>query len=288
MRTEIEIGCEDGIAAGDLGFPMDPGFSSPSLDRAGPLCFPPRHHAATRAQDAPRAPVETRHARSMNEETWSAVDEYLAGLLVQRDAALEAALKSSAAAELPEIQVSECQGKFLQLLARVSGARKILELGTLGGFSTLWLAGALPAGGSLITVESEERHAAVARENLARAGFAESVEVRVGPALDILPRIAAEAAGPFDLIFIGADKANYPEYLAWALRLSRRGTVIVADNIVRNGAVLDASSDDANVRGVRRFCELLAAEPRVTATGIQTVGAKGYDGFAFALVTADE
>lgn len=223
----------------------------------------------------------------MTDDTWSAVDRYISDRLIPDDAALQAALEASAAAGLPDIQVSACQGKLLQLLVRMHGARRVLELGTLGGYSTLWLAGGLPADGRLITVEFDEKHAAVARTNIARAGFAKNVEVRVGPALAILPQIAAEEAGPFDLIFIDADKENYPEYFTWALRLARRGTVIIADNIVRNGAVIDPASSDPRVLAVRRLYEQLAAEPRVSATAIQTVGTKGYDGFAIALVIAD-
>jgi len=218
-------------------------------------------------------------------ERWTAVDRYFAELLVPSEPALAAALEASAAAGLPQHDVSPIQAKLLQLLARLQGARAILELGTLGGYSTIWLARALPAGGRLITFESDPRYAEVARANIARAGLAAVVEVRVGPALDTLPRLAAEGLGPFDLIFVDADKQTNPEYLAWALELSRPGSLIVADNVVRNGAVVDADSRDPHVEGIRRFTELLAAEPRVSATAIQTVGSKGYDGFAIALVT---
>jgi predicted O-methyltransferase YrrM len=183
--------------------------------------------------------------------------------------------------------VTANQGKLLQLVAQIQGARTILELGTLGGYSTIWLARGLPVGGRLVTLEVDPRYAEVARSNIARAGLVDVVELRVGPALETLRELAAEGGGPFDLIFIDADKASYPAYLPWALELSRRGTLIIADNVVRAGAILDASSDDVNVQGVRRFTELLAAEPRVSATAIQTVGAKGYDGFALALVVAD-
>jgi predicted O-methyltransferase YrrM len=223
----------------------------------------------------------------MSQEQWTAVDRYFTDLLVTPDAALEAALQASAAAGLPSIHVSPNQGKLLHLLARVQGARRILEIGTLGGYSAIWLARALPAGGQLITLEADPRHAEVARANLARAGLAEVVDLRLGQALQTLPQLVAEGRDPFDLIFLDADKRNYPEYFAWALRLSRRGSVIVVDNVVRKGAVIDASSGDPDVQGVRRFNELLAAEPRVSATAIQTVGSKGYDGFALALVTAD-
>jgi predicted O-methyltransferase YrrM len=221
------------------------------------------------------------------QEQWTAVDRYLTDLFVQPDPALEAALQASAAAGLPPIQVSPNQGKLLLLLARVQAARNILEIGTLGGYSTVWLARALPGNGRLITLELDEKFAAVARANIARAGLADVVELRLGRALQTLPQLAAEGRGPFDLIFIDADKASYPDYFKWALKLSRRGSLIIADNIVRKGAVADAASSDPNVQGVRRFNELLAAEPRVSATAIQTVGSKGYDGFAIALVTAD-
>jgi predicted O-methyltransferase YrrM len=220
-------------------------------------------------------------------EQWSAVDRYFADLLVSPDPALEAALQASAAAGLPSIHVSPSQGKLLQLLARMQNARAILEIGTLGGYSTIWLARALPPDGRLVTLEADPRHAAVARANLARAGLADVVELRLGRALDLLPRLAAEGRGPFDLIFIDADKVSYAEYLEWALRLSRRGSLIIADNVVRKGAVVEADSADPNVQGVRRFNERLAAEPRLSAVALQTVGSKGYDGFAMALVVAD-
>jgi predicted O-methyltransferase YrrM len=222
----------------------------------------------------------------MTQKTWTAVDRYLDNLLVGQDAALEAALKASAEAELPPISVSPTQGKLLNLLARVRGARAILEIGTLGGYSAIWMARALPADGRLVTLEVDPKHAEVARANLERAGLAQRVEVRLGRALDSLARLEAENAGPFDLVFIDADKPSMPEYFRWALRLARPGTLIVLDNVVRDGAVIDASSPDPSVQGVRRLNELIASEPRVSATVIQTVGAKGYDGFALALVTA--
>jgi predicted O-methyltransferase YrrM len=215
---------------------------------------------------------------------WTAVDAYLADHLIAKDDVLEAALKDSEAAELPAIQVTPLQGKMLQMFARMVGARRILEVGTLGGYSTIWLARALPEGGGLITLEAAAKHAAVARKNLERAGLLGSVELREGPALDTLPQLVAEGAGPFDLIFLDADKENNAEYLQWALRLSRVGTVIVTDNVVREGGVIDAESDDAMVKGTRRFFEAVAAEPRVTATAIQTVSGKKYDGFALLIV----
>jgi predicted O-methyltransferase YrrM len=218
------------------------------------------------------------------DEKWIAVDRYITDLFGASDAALEAALASSDAAGLPAINVSPPQGKLLMLLAKALGARKILEIGTLGGYSTIWLARALPPDGRLITLEFEPKHAEVARANIARAGFANSVEVRLGAAIETLPKLASEAAGPFDFIFIDADKPSYPDYLDWSLKLSRPGTLIVADNVVRDGAVVDASSTDVLVQGIRRFNEKLAATPRVSATALQTVGVKGYDGFAMALV----
>jgi predicted O-methyltransferase YrrM len=221
----------------------------------------------------------------MNASAWTDVDDYFNDLLVPADPALDDALAASEEAGLPHINVAPNQGKLLHLLARISGARTILEMGTLGAYSTIWLARALPPGGRLVTLEADARHAEVARANLDRAGFAGVVQVRLGPALDTLPALADEGAGPFDLIFIDADKLNYPSYLDWSLKLSRPGTVIIGDNVVRGGAVTDADSTDPSVRGVRRFTELIAAEPRLTATAIQTVGVKGYDGFALALVT---
>ena len=224
----------------------------------------------------------------MTQKLWTAVERYLTDLLVGADPALDAALEASAAAGLPAHEVSPNHGKLLFLLARIQRARTILELGTLGGYSTIWLARALPAGGRLVTLEADQRHAEVARANVARAGLADLVELRVGRALETLPRLAAEGRAPFDLVFVDADKGSNPEYLAWVLELSRPGGLIVADNVVRGGAVVDAASGDPSVQGVRRFYELLAAEPRVSATAIQTVGSKGYDGFAIALVTPEE
>jgi len=223
----------------------------------------------------------------MSQDQWTAVDRYISDTLVGNDPVLEAALRDSDAAGLPAIHVSPTQGKFLQLLAQGMNARAILEIGTLGGYSTICLARALPAGGRLISLESEPKHADVARANLARAGLANVVEVRTGRALELLPRILAEGAGPFDFIFIDADKLSYPDYFSWALRLSRVGSMIVADNVVRKGGVVDKDSSDPGVTGVRRMNELIAAEPRVSATAIQTVGSKGYDGFMIARVAAE-
>ena len=215
---------------------------------------------------------------------WTAVDAYLADHLIAKDDVLEAALRDSEAAELPPIQVTALQGKMLGMFARMVGARRILEVGTLGGYSTIWLARALPEGGRLVTLEAAAKHAAVARKNLERAGVLGKVELREGPALETLPRLVAEGAGPFDMIFLDADKEHNAEYLQWAIRLSRVGTVIVTDNVVREGAVIDAASEDPMVQGTRRFFEAVAAEPHVTATAIQTVSGKKYDGFALLMV----
>jgi predicted O-methyltransferase YrrM len=218
------------------------------------------------------------------QSAWSAVDTYLSGVLLPDDPALEEAVRSSERAGLPAIQVSPLQGKMLHLLALMRGARSILEIGTLGGYSTIWMAKALRPGGRLITLEIDPKHAEVARANLLRAGLERLVDVRVGRALDTLPRLVEEGAGPFDLVFIDADKPSGTDYFQWALKLSRVGTIIVVDNVVRDGEVADASNTDANVVGSRRVLEAMAAEPRVSATAIQTVGVKGYDGFAMALV----
>jgi predicted O-methyltransferase YrrM len=217
-------------------------------------------------------------------EQWSAVDDYLNQVVVRPDIALDQALRATSEAGLPEIAVSAPLGKLLNLLARLVGARRILEVGTLGGYSTIWMARALPAEGRIITLEIDPRHAEVARANIQRAGVDAEVEVRVGPALDSLPKLAAEGAGPFDLVFIDADKANIPEYFEWGLKLGRPGGAIVVDNVIRNGAVLDPSGRDDRVAGVRRLNDLLASRPDLNATTIQTVGGKGYDGFTLALI----
>ena len=222
----------------------------------------------------------------MTQEQWSQFDEYIAKLLVPSDEALDAALAESAQAGLPAINVASNQGKFLSLLARIQGAKNILEIGTLGGYSTIWLARALPKDGRLVTLERDPKHAEVARRNLARAQLGELVSVRVGPALETLPELAAEGLPPFDFVFIDADKQSIPEYFEWALKLSRVGSVIVVDNVVRNGAVLDATSTDPNVQGVRRLNELLAKTPSVSATTVHTVGSKGDDGVALIRVTS--
>ncbi|MFO0827500.1 MAG: O-methyltransferase [Phycisphaerales bacterium] len=221
----------------------------------------------------------------MKDARWAEVDRYIAETLVGRDAALDAAAHDTDAAGLPPISVTPSHGKLLMLLATMCGARRILEIGTLGGYSAIWMAKALPPDGQLVTLEIDPRRAEVARANIARAGFGRVVDVRVGRAIDVLPTIAAARGAPFDLVFIDADKPSNPEYFAWALELTRRGGVIVVDNVVRDGAIVDAKSTDASVLGVRRLNELIAAEPRVRATTIQTVGAKGYDGFTLAVVT---
>ena len=223
----------------------------------------------------------------MSRKTWTAVDRYITDTLVGPDHALDAAIAASSAAGLPTIAVSPNEGKLLHILAKALGARRILEIGTLGGYSTIWLARALPADGRLVTLEYEPRHAEVARKNIARAGLSELVDIRVGPALEALPKLAGEGLGPYDLTFIDADKENNPDYFFWALKLSRRGSLIVVDNVVRDGEVADPKSRDPMILGIRRMNELIASEPRVAATAIQTVGARGYDGFAIAVVVAD-
>jgi predicted O-methyltransferase YrrM len=224
----------------------------------------------------------------MAEKLWKDMDRYITDLLVPSDPALEAALESSKAAGLPTINVAANQGKLLHLLARLGGARRILEIGTLGGYSTIWLARALaPApGGRMVTLEFDPKHAKVAKANIARAGLAEVVEVRIGPAIAALPKLQSEGAGPFDLIFIDADKESTPDYFQWALKLSRIGTAIVVDNVVRGGEIADGRDGDAGLQGVRKFYEMVATEKRVSATAIQTVGSKGHDGFALVLVIA--
>ncbi|MFF3779966.1 O-methyltransferase [Streptomyces sp. NPDC001933] len=216
---------------------------------------------------------------------WTEVDDYFNGLLVGPDEALDAAVEASDEAGLPAIQVAANQGKLLNLLARLQGARTVLEIGTLGGYSTIWLARALPEGGKVVTLEADPAYAEVARANIERAGLADVVEIRVGRALDTLPELAAQGYGPFDVVFIDADKPSNPDYLAWSLKLTRPGSLIVADNVVRDGEVVDGESEDPKVQGVRRFTELVAAEPTLTATALQTVGSKGYDGLMMALVT---
>ncbi|ROQ94710.1 putative O-methyltransferase YrrM [Streptomyces sp. 2132.2] len=219
----------------------------------------------------------------MAQRTWTAVDDYFGGLLVEEDEALVAANADAEAAGLPAHQVAPNQGKLLHLLARIRGARTVLEIGTLGGYSTIWLARALPAGGRLVTLEVDPHCADVAEANVARAGLADVVDIRRGPALALLPHLTDLA--PFDLVFIDADKPSNPDYLKWALELTGPGSVIIGDNVVRDGAVVDPDSTDPRVQGVRRFTELIAEHPNLTATALQTVGSKGYDGLVMALVT---
>jgi predicted O-methyltransferase YrrM len=219
----------------------------------------------------------------MSRDLWSAVDRYVEGALLPPDPVLEAALQANASAGLPAIDVAPNQGKLLHLIAQMLGARSILEIGTLGGYSTIWLARALPVGGKLVTLEADPQHAEVARANVARAGLTPVVDVRVGQALDTLPALAGQL---FDLVFIDADKPNNPAYLAWALRLTRPGSVIVVDNVVRQGGILDATSEDPRIQGTRSMFEAIAREPRLEATAIQTVGSKGHDGFVLARVVS--
>ncbi len=219
-------------------------------------------------------------------DSWYAVDDHLVDLFALDDDILRAAVDASAAAGMPQIQVSATLGRFLNIQARAIGARRILEIGTLAGYSSIWLGRALPVDGRLITLELEPHHAEVARANFARAGLETLVEVRVGPASESLAALAEAGVEPFDMVFIDADKEGYPDYLEWSLRLSRPGTLIVADNVVRGGAILDVASADSRVQGIRRFNEAVARDPRLDATILQTVGAKGYDGICFALVLA--
>ena len=218
------------------------------------------------------------------EPLWDRVDAYLTDTFVPREEAFAAALADSEKAGLPAIQVSPPQGRLLELLARALHARQILEIGTLGGYSTLWLARGLAPGGRIVTLEVDPKHAEVARRSFERAGRSGAIELRLGAALETLPRMVEERAGPFDLVFVDADKPNLPDYFSWSLKLSRPGTLIVVDNVVREGDVVDAASADASVQGVRRMNERIAAEPRVSGTTLQTVGGKGYDGLAFVLV----
>jgi predicted O-methyltransferase YrrM len=220
----------------------------------------------------------------MNQELWTAVDHYINNVAVGGDAALEAASEAAVASQLPPISVTPAHGKFLHLMARMQGARHILEIGTLAGYSTIWLARAVPPGGRVVTLEANPMHADMARANLTRAGVSDRVDIRLGQALETLPQLAVEKHDPFDFVFIDADRTNLAEYFDWAITLAHAGSVIIVDNVVRKGGVIDASSEDANIKGVRRFAERLSSDSRVTATIVQTVSAKGYDGFAMALV----
>jgi len=224
----------------------------------------------------------------MTQDQWTAVDRYISELFVPPDPVLDAALQDAAQAGLPPIQVTPNQGKLLAILAQSIGARSILEIGTLGGYSTIWLGRALPPGGNLLTLELNPKHAGIALANIRRAGLDELVELRLGAALDTLPQLLAEGRGPFDLVFIDADKPNAANYFAWALKLTRPGSLIITDNVVRKGALIDANSQDQDVQGMRRFTESLAAETRVSAIVTQTVGSKGHDGFAIAIVKTND
>lgn len=222
----------------------------------------------------------------MSQEKWSAVDAYISGMLIPADPVLETALQNCTEAGLPPINVAPNQGKLLHMLAQLRGARRILEIGTLGGYSTIWLARALQAGGSLVSLEVNAGHAEVARKNIEAADLSETVSVIVGKAADVLEKLAADNVEPFDLVFIDADKENNPVYLKGSLKLSRQGTLIICDNVVRNGTVIDAGSSEPDVLGTRHFFELIAAEPRLTSTAIQTVGIKGWDGLSISIVTS--
>jgi predicted O-methyltransferase YrrM len=220
----------------------------------------------------------------VSEKLWSEVDSYIAEKLLPDDPVMKEVLEANRRGGLPAIDVSPAQGRFLDLLVRIAGARKVLEIGTLGGYSTIWMARALPPDGRVVTLEYSKAHASVARENFERAGLAAKIELRVGAALDSLPAVESDGLSPFDLVFIDADKPNNPNYLEWAVRLSRKGTVIVLDNVIRDGEVIDAGSKDSSIVGTRKAFDLLGGNARLTSTALQTVGAKGYDGFAIAVV----
>ncbi len=220
----------------------------------------------------------------MSQEQWTAVDQYFCDLFIPPDAVLEVVLRASDEGGLPPHNVAPNQGKLLMMLAQIHKAQRILEIGTLGGYSTIWLARGLPEGGHLITLEFNPKHAEVAKKNFAHAGLSDRIEIRVGRAANSLAQMEQEGHAPFDLIFIDADKPSNPEYFAWALKFSRPGTLIIADNVVRDGAVLDSESEDANIQGIRQFNQLAASDASISVTAIQTVGSKGYDGFALLLV----
>jgi predicted O-methyltransferase YrrM len=254
-----------------------------SLHSISQLCHRPRYTNWSHQSNLPR-PLTLRYPFRMSNQLWSDVDTYIASHLLPPDPALDQALHSNAAAGLPSIDVAPNQGKLLHLLARIQQAGRILEIGTLGGYSTIWLARALSASGRLISLEVDPHHAEVARSNVARAGLSSLVNIRVGPALDSLAQLLREDTPPFDLIFIDADKPNNPAYLDFAIKLSRPGTVIIVDNVIREGDILDANHPDPRVHGSRRLFESLAANPRLDSTALQTVGSKGHDGFTLAIV----
>jgi predicted O-methyltransferase YrrM len=220
----------------------------------------------------------------MSQELWTAVEKYFNEMAVGSDAALDAAAAAAEAAQLPPVSVTPAYGKLLHLLARAVGAKRILEIGTLAGYSTIWLARAIPSDGRVITLERNPTHADIARANVTRAKLADRVDIRIGAALDTLPQLARDREAPFDFIFIDADRPNVAEYFEWAVKLARTGSIIIVDNVVRKGRVLDSSNTDAEIAGVRRFVEQLASDSRVSATMMQTVSSKGHDGFAMALV----
>ena len=220
----------------------------------------------------------------MSQELWTSVDKYLGDVLVRQDKHLDDAVAASDAAGLPSIQVSPPQGKLLEILIGMMKAKNILEVGTLGGYSTIWMARSLPMDGHVITIEIDPKHAEVAQENFNRAGLEKKIDLRVGNARDILPAMIEGGMGPFDFVFIDADKASNPDYFGWALKMSRPGTVIIVDNVIRDGKIIDADSEDASVQGVRRLNEIMSSSVGVTVTALQTVGVKGYDGFSVALV----
>lgn len=220
----------------------------------------------------------------MTPELWTSVDDYISEMLVKQDSSLRAAVSASDAAGLPPIQVSPPLGKFIAMLVRLIGARTILEVGTLGGYSTIWMARAIPDGGKVVTLEIDQKHADIAAMNFEKAGLADKIELHVGNARETLPQLIGRGYGPFDLSFIDADKGSNPDYFEWALQMSHPGSVIIVDNVIRDGKVVDASSDDPSVKGVRHLNELMANNPRIDATALQTVGVKGYDGFSIAIV----
>ena len=221
----------------------------------------------------------------MNQETWTAVDEYVKEKLIGIDDALDAALTNSEMSDLPPISVAPNQGKFLNMLARIQGAKSILEIGTLGAYSTIWLAWALPDGGQLVSLEADQKHADVAQQNIEHAGLADRVEIMQGPALDTLPGLISDKRAPFDLVFIDADKQNNPAYVNWAMKMTRPGSLIIVDNVVRGGTIAETQSDDPDVQGAQALFDLIEQEPKLDATALQTVGVKGYDGLVIALVT---